>query len=267
MGYQEFISMVLEESSRIACGFFGKATGTIKEGDNNQILTEADLAIGRAIIASIRSRYPGYNVVDEEVGVIDNSSRYTWVIDPIDGTSNFAVGVPTYGTIIGLLKDGKPIAGGVALPSFSEIYLAEKDQGTFCNGEKIKVSIEPRLLSSLVAYTIDGHQEKPDTTRDECDLLAEITLGVRNIRAAGSGAYDGMMVARGKYGAYLNRTSKIWDNVGLHILIEEAGGKYTDFFGRPMDYSQPLLRAEENYTMCMAPAGLHEKLQAIIWNR
>ena len=88
-------------------------------------------------------------------------------------------------------------------------------------------------------------------------------LNIRNLRNTGS-CFDAAMVAKVKFGAYLNRTGKIWDNVGQHILIEEAGGVYSDFFGKPMDYTNPLIKAKNNFTFCAAPPILHEALQKII---
>lgn len=261
--HTNFITHVLQEASIIALSRFGKVTGTTKEGDNNQVLTQTDLEIGQYIIAKIKEVYPDHNIIDEEAGVINNNSEYTWVIDPIDGTSNFASGVPLYGIMIGLLKEATPIAGGFVLPTFDEIYTAEKGKGAQCNGNKIRVTSEKILLSSLVAYQIDGHQEDPQITKDECDLLAEIVLNIRNVRNGGS-CFDAAMVATGKYGAYLNRTSKIWDNVPEHILITEAGGIYTDFFGKPMDYSHPLTKVEDNFTFCAGSPTLHQQLQEII---
>lgn len=263
MDYREFITDALKESSKIALDYFGKVIGTAKPDDNNQVLTEADLTIGKAISALIKNSYPKYNIIDEEAGIIDNDSEFTWVIDPIDGTSNFAQGVPTYGIIIGLLQKDTPIAGGVALPVFSEICVAEKDHGAFCNGERLTVSTETRLLSSLLAYGIDGHQEAPSMTREEGKLLGELVLGIRNLRASGS-VLDGIMVAKGKYGGYLAQTSKIWDNVGLHIIIEEAGGIYTDFWGEPIGYQDPLKRTKENYSFCMGSPILHKEIQKIV---
>ena len=258
-----FIADILKHTSEIALSRFGKVTGTTKEGDNNQVLTQTDLEIGQFIIAKIKEVYPDHNIIDEEAGVINNNSEYTWVIDPIDGTSNFASGVPLYGIMIGLLEEATPIAGGFALPTFDEIYAAEKGKGAQCNGNKIRVTSEIKLLSSLVAYQIDGHQENPQITKDECALLAQIVLNVRNVRNGGS-CFDAAMVATGKYGAYLNRTSKIWDNVPEHILITEAGGVYTDFFGKPMDYSHPLTKVEDNFTFCAGSPVLHRQLQEII---
>jgi len=261
--YTDFITNVLQETSKIALSYFGKVGGTTKEGDNNQVLTQTDLEIGQYIITKINETFPDHNIIDEEAGVIDKQSEYTWIIDPIDGTSNFASGVPLYGIMIGFLQGSEPIAGGIALPTFHEIYTAEKGQGAFCNGERIRVASETKLLSSLVAYQIDGHQENPQITTEECALLADIVLQIRNVRNGGS-CFDTAMVAKGKYGAYLNRTSKIWDNVPEQILITEAGGIYTDFFGKPMDYSNPLQKAKDNFTLCAGSPVLHKQLQEII---
>src|SRR6185312_7657304 len=115
---------VLEDAAKIANEKFGKVSGVIKGGDTNQVLTEADVAIGKLIIQRLQKEYPDYNIIDEEAGVIDKHSEFTWVVDPIDGTSNFANGVPTYGIMIGLLRKETPIAGGIVLPYYKEIYIA-----------------------------------------------------------------------------------------------------------------------------------------------
>lgn len=259
----DFITAVLSDAAVIANANFGKVSGTVKPEDNNQVLTDTDIEIGELIVSRIQDQYPEWSIIDEEAGVIDNGSIYTWVVDPIDGTSNFANGVHTYGVMIGLLKESVPVAGGIVLPYFDELYVAEKGKGTFCNGQKVMVSQESSLLNSLVAYGIDGHQEDPRLTVDETSTLARIILGIRNLRSSNS-AYDAALVAKGKYGAWLNRTSKIWDNVAQQIIIEEAGGIYTDFFGNIMDYSNPLSKVNDNFTLCAASPGLHSQLQTII---
>lgn len=263
MNFRKFIEQSLVGASKIARTNFGKVKGATKSTDNNQVLTETDLEIGKFIVNEVSKVYPKHNIIDEEAGVIDKKSDYTWVIDPIDGTSNFAQGIPMYGILLGLLNKDKPIVGGIAIPSFSEVYLAEKEKGAFCNGKKIQVTREKDLLNTLVAYGIDGHQENPEFTEDECSLLAKIVLEIRNLRSSNS-VYDYVLVSKGKYGAYLNRTSKIWDNVAAQIIIEEAGGTYTDFFGKPIDYSNPLSKVGDNYTYCAAAPKLHEQLQKII---
>jgi len=262
MEFTHFIRQVLDEAQDISLTHLGNVKGETKD-DKNQVLTEADIAVGKHIIERIKTEFPDHNIIDEEAGVIDNKSEYTWVIDPIDGTSNFAAGTALWGIYMGLLKNYKPIAGGTALPAFGEIYVAEKGQGVTCSGVAIRASEEPELLNVLVAYGIDGDHEHPENTKKELQTVADIAVQVRNLRNSGS-AYDHMQVARGRYGASLNRVSKIWDNVAQQVIMTEAGCKYTDFHGNEMDYSKGLIDPEANYTLCSAPPHLHAELQSII---
>lgn len=262
--YIPFISNVLSQASEIAVQNFQNISQiTVKSDDNNQVLTETDIAIGKMIVSKIQSSFPDHNIIDEEAGVIDSASKFTWVVDPIDGTSNFAAGLPTYGCMVGLLHDSTAIAGGIVLPAFKELYVAEKNHGAFCNDTRVTVSQDTELLNSLVAYGIDGHQENPEYTRKEASILGEIILSIRNLRTTNS-AYDMAQTVSGKYGLFLNRTTKIWDNVALQPLIEEAGGIVTDFWGEPMNYSNPLQRSQENFTICAGAPALHKEIQTVI---
>jgi len=263
MQYQQFIESALKEAAKISNEQFGKVSGATKGEDNNQVLTETDLAVGQLLVEKVKQTYPDYNIIDEEAGVVDNHSEYTWIIDPIDGTSNFANGIPTYGIMMGLLDNGTPIAGGIALPFFNEIAVAEKGKGAYCNNEQIFVTKETNLLNCLVAYGIDGHQENLELTKKETTVLGEIILNIRNLRTNNS-VFDAMLVAKGKYGAILNQTSKIWDNIAPQIIIEEAGGLYTDFWGKPLDYSDAVNKTNQNFSFCAASPALHKKLQEII---
>ncbi len=263
MIYQKFLTETLKSASRIADRMFGKVSGKLKVHDPKQVLTEADLAVGKFIINEIGKNYPEHNIIDEEAGIINKNSEYTWVVDPIDGTANFAVGIPLYGIMIGLLKEDKPFAGGFSLPYFNEIYVADKNQGAVCNGKKLEIRDRNDFLKILVAYGIERDNENSDKTRDEAKYLADIALEFLNIRDSGS-IYDTAMLAKGAYGACLYYHGKIWDNVAQQIIIEEAGGVYTDFYGEPMDYSNPLTKTERNYTYCAAAPAVHKKLQEII---
>lgn len=263
MEYADFIKSVLMQAGEMARKSFGKVSGTIKPDDPNQVLTETDLAISKLITEKINQNYPDHNIIDEETGAVDKKSEFTWVIDPIDGTSNFAVGVPMYGHMIGLLKDTHPIAGGIFLPEFKEFYYAEKGQGALCNDQHIQVSQEKNLLNSLISYSLDGHRENPQQTITEVRLLAEIILNIRNLRISNS-CYDFTLVANGRYGGYLSQTSKIWDNVAAQVIIEEAGGIYTDFFGKPIDYTNALTKTKQTFHFCCGSPALHRQLQEII---
>lgn len=263
MQYGDFIGSILRGASKIAVQQQGKVSVSIKPGDANQVLTSTDLAIAKSLTEFIRGMFPKDNMLDEENGAVDKRSNLTWVIDPIDGTSDFAVGLPTYGIMVGLLDGGTPIAGGVALPAFGEVYTAEKGRGAFVNGRQIHVTSETNMRNMLVSYGIDGFPDRTNETKKETDLLSDIVVSCRNLRSSNS-CFDQVAVATGKYGAWLNRTTKIWDNVATHIIIEEAGGLFTDFAGNPMDYTDPVHKTDKIYTVCAAPPLLHTKLQEII---
>ena len=112
MTHADFIENVLKEASEIALARFGKVEGRIKPEDSTQILTDTDIEIGKYLVGEVKKNYPSHNIIDEEAGVIDKGSEFTWVVDPIDGTANFAMGIVTYGTMIGLLENETSIAGG-----------------------------------------------------------------------------------------------------------------------------------------------------------
>ncbi|EFH84115.1 inositol monophosphatase family protein [Ktedonobacter racemifer] len=263
MDYQLFLMKTLADASQIARDHFGSVTSATKDGDTSQVVTEADIEIGRMISEEIKRTYPTHNILDEETGIVDKHSPYTWVIDPIDGTSNFAQASPLYGCMLGLLKDHEPVAGGFALPAFHEIYTAERGKGAHCNQQRVRVQDQKELLSALVAYGVEGHQEDPNRTRKECELLAEIILACRGVQTSSS-VFDAAMVVKGVYGGFLYQNCKIWDNVAQQILLEEAGALYTDFFGQQIDYRHPLTKATEMFSFCAAPPALHDQLQQII---
>lgn len=263
MTHTGFIQQVLAQASKIALANFGKVKGRIKPDDSTQVLTDTDIEIGKYLVEEVKKNYPNHNIIDEESGVIDNDSDFTWIIDPIDGTTNFAIGVPTYGSMIGLLEKATPIAGGLSLPSFDQILTAEKGKGAYLNGELIKVSSETNLSHTLVAIGMDPDKENPDKIRDQMKTVAEVLLNSRNLRSSNS-VFDLVMVAKGSYGGWLSLSGKIWDNIGPQIVIEEAGGLYTNYFGKPMDYSNALSKTKINFTACAAAPSLHKKLQEII---
>ncbi len=261
--YRSFLQETFTQTSKMARDAFGNVTDiSVKEGDRNQVLTEVDIAIGEYIVARIEAEFPEHNIIDEEAGVIDKGSDTTWVVDPIDGTSNFAAGVPLYGTMIGLLKHDAAVAGGIATPEFHEIITAESGAGAERNGNPVQVSTEDQLHNVLLSYGIDGHPEDPERTRAETVILRDLILNIRNLRTSNS-AYDIAQVAIGRYGAMLNQTSKIWDNVAQEAVITEAGGVY-DFWGEPIDYSDALARADENFTFCAASPTLHRQIQQLL---
>ncbi|HIA92281.1 TPA: inositol monophosphatase [Candidatus Saccharibacteria bacterium] len=267
MPYREFIEKSLLKAGEIAEDYFGKVEARSKDSDPNQVLTDADIAIGKLLVSEVATEFPDHNIIDEEAGVVDNSSQYTWVIDPIEATSNFAAGLPYYGIMIGLLDRDEPIAGGVYAPAMNRMYLAEKDKGATCNGSPIAVSKNATLAEQLVSFGIDSNPDNPELTKKQCSVLADIVLACRNMRNTGCEALDPMHVAEGALGARVNTTSKIWDNVGPQIIASEAGALWTTANGEPIDYSNPLNRIDQNFTFCVASPAIQKQLTEIIAGR
>ena len=168
--YSKFLTDALYQVSEIARGQFGNVSGVVKEGDPNQVLTDTDQEIGHVLIERIQVAYSDDSIIDEEAGIIEKDPARIWVIDPIDGTSNFANGIPTYGIMFGVLENGIPVAGGIVLPQFDAIYIAEKGKGAYRNGERIIATDEDDLLKTLISYGIDGNHQDPNKTRDEARI-------------------------------------------------------------------------------------------------
>ena len=264
--FTSFLEISAKQASDVAMSHFGKVTVSVKPEDNNQVLTDADIAIGKMLVQTAQEFFPDFNIIDEEAGVIDKGSSYTVVIDPIDGTSNFANGLPLFGVFVGILHDAVPIAGTVALPAFNEVYIAQKGKGAYRNGTPVHTSGVIDLKDALIAYGIDGHQDNPELTYSEAALLGKIVLAIRNLRTSNS-AFDIAAVADGRYGLVMNMTSKVWDNVAPQVVIEEAGGTFTDYYGRPMDYKNVLKSPGDNFTVCAGAPLLHSAMQSIIHGR
>lgn len=266
MQYTDFLTQTLQGAAKIAADMFGKTTN--KKKNDTSIVTEADLKIGKYIISEIEKQYPTYNIIDEETGVIDRHSEYTWTLDPIDGTINFADGIPFYGVMIGLLKSDKPYAGAYILPYFQEIYIAEKGEGAYLNGKKLQIHDRKDFSMISVNFGIARFGTSIAALRQQARWLADIAMEFYTIRNTGS-VYDSAAVLKGSSGANLFSGGKIWDIVPEYVLITEAGGITTDLIGHALDFFDPLKKAKEkyHYTCCSAAPSVHKKLQEIIHKR
>ncbi len=257
--YLKFINELLQNSAQIAHKSFGNTSSTVKKTDPNQILTPVDIEISSHIKNTIGNNFSQHNYLDEEAGFVDKHSNFTWIVDPLDGTSNYTHTLPMYGIIVCLLAKNQPIAAGVALPYFKEIFLAEKGQGTKLNGVEIRPTKHVELKEALVAYGIDSHPENENLTRSECAFITRLLPFICNIRSSNS-CFDIMQVVKGGYAAWMCQTSRIWDIAGPWLIITEAGGKCTDFMGGTLDFSN----ISANFSTCIASIEIHSKLQHII---
>lgn len=259
---KQILTESLTRAGEILLENFGHISGYEIKESQSSIVTKADIDSEKAIIQLIQHRFPAHNTLGEETGFQNRGSEFTWVIDPLDGTSNFAAGIPWFGVIICLLKNSVPVLSGCYLPVQDLLYLAEKDKGATCNGTKITVSEETKLKNVLVAYSLDYSEEKRKTEQ-ETKLIRRLVNNIRNLRSTNS-VVDFCYTAEGKLGGCLNQTTKIWDIAGPALLIEEAGGKATDINGNPFDFNLTDENYQRNFTIIAASKLLHSKLTEIV---
>lgn len=259
MTYLAFLESLLEGAGRLATSFPSRMSTEVKDADPNQVVTQADRAIGSHIVSRIRAEHPDDNVIDEELGVVRGTSAVTWIIDPVDGTANFAAGSPLFGVMVGVLEHGEAVAGGVALPAFSETYVAEAGQGAYLDGTRLRAEPDGGLAQQLVAYGMDIH---PAEVALDCQLLSSVATRCRGIRMSNS-VFDCMMVAKGVYGAFMHRHNRIWDCVAAQVVVQEAGGTFSGMDGCAIDYRDPLTRLEEDFSILACGPGLQEPIAAI----
>ncbi|RLE04509.1 MAG: hypothetical protein DRJ13_03490, partial [Bacteroidetes bacterium] len=219
---------------------------TVKESISS-VVTEADLASEKVILEVLQSTAESYNIITEESGYLDSGSEYTWVIDPLDGTSNFAAGLPWFGVIIALFHKDIPVLGGMYLPVDKELYVTEQGKGSWKNGEAIRLTDSGKLEEQLVAYSFD-FSDAPGKTESEMEILNSLSKKVRNIRSTNS-LVDFCYTADGRLGAALNQTTKIWDIAVPWLMIREAGGKVTDILGEEICFDLSVSAFDQNYTI------------------
>lgn len=233
---------VAKEAALEAGKIIQKYSGTdqrknVKHGDLTDYVTDADLEAEKIIVKILTSSFPNHNLIAEEEAKIDKKSKFTWIVDPLDGTISFGSGIPYFSVSIGLLKEGKPILGVIYNVSFKKLYWAQIGQGTFLNGKLIKVSTKKSLKESV--GTLDfGHN-----VRREYKLnlyVNKLITKIGYIYSFGSSVASSAMVAEGILDVNVNY-GFLWDFVAGAVIIREAGGKVTDFEGNEPDWSKERL--------------------------
>ena len=220
--------------------FNGPLAISEKEGINN-LVTEADHASEKAIMDVIRHHYPDHFILSEETGEIKTDSAFKWIIDPIDGTVNFANGIPICCVSIGIEKEGRMIMAAVYNPFMNELFFAEKGQGSTMNGKKIQVSSKSKVIKScLVTGFPYTYLDMPNGPIQVFERLIRRGIPVRRL---GSAAIDLCWVAAGRFDGFYEHNLQAWDSAGGFLIVEEAGGKVTDFAGNYYSPYQPRLLA------------------------
>ncbi len=230
-----------EAGARVLKEYFqGEFTISSKEGINN-LVTEADHASEEVIIEVIRAEYPDHFILSEESGEMATASRYKWIIDPIDGTVNFAHGIPICCVSIGLEEDGEMLMGAVYNPLINEFYFAQRGFGASLNDERISVSDKSTVINSCLVtgfpYTyLDNHN-------GPLEVFSRLIRKGVPVRRLGSAAMDLCWVAAGRFDGFYEHKLNAWDSAAGFLIVEEAGGRVSDFAGNPYSPYQPQIVA------------------------
>jgi myo-inositol-1(or 4)-monophosphatase len=242
---------------------FGTQIESTQKESQSSIVTKADLKSDALIVKIISDKYPDHNILSEEGGFRNRGSEYTWVIDPLDGTSNFASAIPWFGVLIALFKDSSPIMGGAYLPVTDQLFIAEKGKGAFRNGVQIYLDKNKTLKNSLVAFAVD-YTDNTEELDNSLSIYRNLVLSARNIRATNC-LVDFLNVSEGKFGACINLFTRIWDIAPLGLIISEAGGKLKDISGSEVNYVFNEGTMEQNFpVMAGSESIINEILRDVI---
>ncbi len=221
----------------IDSGFQVAHKGTI------DLVTEADTSVERMFRQLIGERFPDHAILAEEFGenAATKGASHCWVFDPLDGTTNYAHGLPLFCASLALEIDGRIDLGVIYDPTRKELFVAERGGGAFLNGRPIQVSDADSLVDSMLVtgFPYDVHNRVPELI----GLFGEFISKARAVRRLGSAALDLCYIASGRMDGFWEQDLKPWDVAAGAIILEEAGGKLTDFAGGPFSIRRPQLLA------------------------
>ncbi len=234
--------------------YFGVVLQTEQKTTAGDLRTKADVESEQAILIVLQQAFPTINIYAEESGSIDKSSEYTFVVDPLDGTSNFVLGIPDFAISIGLLRGDEAILGVIYNPILEQVYSAEKGKGAYLNGKRLQVNDESNLAHATVSYT-SGY----NTAREYSDIVVRglRELGIKRLIDHWAPAYDYCLLASGRIEAVICKEGDLEDYVAAKVIVSEAGGKITDFNNRPVNGKAPDFVATNG-------TALHDNVLAIL---
>ncbi len=242
-------------AGRVLTSHFGKIKN-IEKKHKAGLVTEVDRASEKEIIKIISKAYPNHFILSEESGKIgEEKADYRWIIDPLDGTTNYVHGLQFFCVSIALEERGKVILGVVYAPALGEFYISEKGQGAYLykidpslpfrmtekEGTRLKVSKTSKISDALIVTGFS--YKKTDNVTVELNSFKKFLALSRAIRRLGSAALDLSYVARGVFDAYWERGLKPWDTAAAQLFVEEAGGKVSNFKNSTYNYYKSELAA------------------------
>ena len=194
------------------------------------LVTEVDLEVERMFRAMITERFPDHDVLAEEMDIASRGARHRWVFDPLDGTTNFAHGVPIFCASLALEIDGEAVVAAVYDPNRKELFTAEAGIGSWMNGRRLKASGNASVVESMLVtgFPYNIHEKADEFLK----VFGQVLKQARAIRRLGSAAIDICWVAAGRMDGFWEASLKPWDTRAAALILEEAGGKVTGMDGK-----------------------------------
>lgn len=214
---------------------------TVEAKGRADLVTDIDRASEQLIVSAIRAAFPDHAIMAEEGSGDARAGTFTWLVDPLDGTTNYAHGYPVSSVSIALVHNGQPALGVVYDPWRDELFTAERGGGAFCNGRRLRVSATPNLAVALLSTGFPYDRfERPDNNLAE---FARLVLRIQGVRRSGSAALDLCYVAAGRSDGHWELGLHAWDVAAGALLVTEAGGRLSDWQGRPWQVDNDRLAA------------------------
>jgi len=236
-----FAIQTARDAGAILADRLGRALQVSNKGEID-LVTEADLASEKLIIERIKSHYPRHAILAEESGATDGieltpgKSEWKWIIDPLDGTTNYAHGYPCFCVSIALERNGAIEVGVIYDPTRDEMFAAERGQGATLNSRRLRVSTVAELNDAMLCTGFPYNvRERPNFARD----FSNFTMEAQAVRRDGSAAIDLAYIACGRFDGFWEDGLNAWDVAAGVLLIEEAGGRVTDFTGGALNIYTP----------------------------
>jgi myo-inositol-1(or 4)-monophosphatase len=241
-------------AGKILLDKFGHAMNVSKKGDIN-LVTEADFASEKFIVERIRTHHPRHSILAEESGadIVDDANEWKWIIDPLDGTTNFAHGYPCFCVTLALEHKGEIVIGVTFDPTRDELFAVEKGNGASLNGKTIRVS-QTRILRDALLVT--GFPYDVAQRENFAQHLTDFVVSARGVRRDGSAAIDLAYVACGRFDGFWEEGLHPWDVAAGTLLIAEAGGKTSYYDGSKFDIYKP--------PICASNGLIHEEMLKIL---
>ena len=251
-----FLATAIEtvvRAGNIQIAKFGTGVRVEKKGAID-LVTEVDLEIERMFRALVAERFPSHDVMGEEHAFASTGARHRWVFDPLDGTTNYAHGVPIFCASLALEIDGEAVLGAVYDPNRRELFTAEAGVGAWLNGQPLKTSTNATVLESMLVTGFPYHvQDNPD---EFLRVFGQVIRRARAVRRLGSAAIDMCWVAAGRMEGFWEASLQPWDTRAAALIVEEAGGRVTGMDGREWDPYVGHIVATNGF--------IHEELLAIL---